>query len=240
MDLTTFLEGVGSCLHGIGLSRGLYVSLFSAGLVGGFTHCASMCGPFVLSQTGSVSKISDSFLIPYHLGRITTYTAMAVVLSGLLNTAFLFLPIRAFVVAPILMLAGVIFLVTAFPALAQIFPWAGRLAMSVPYQWLHKAVQKLSHEGTHLKRYGMGVLLGFMPCGMIVSALMAASTAPTAWESGIAMVSFGAGTMPGLVSVALGGYAINQRFPLAMARIKKGMMVWSAIWLFAMAGFMLV
>ncbi|MFN8928129.1 MAG: sulfite exporter TauE/SafE family protein, partial [Rhodospirillales bacterium] len=35
------------------VSLGLPLTLLLAGLVGGATHCAGMCGPFVLAQVGA-------------------------------------------------------------------------------------------------------------------------------------------------------------------------------------------
>lgn len=240
MMITDFLTSLGGCLHGITVSHGLPLSLFLAGVVGGLSHCAFMCGPFVLSQTGGLTRLSDSLLIPYHLGRITTYVLIAAFLSGVLNLAFLFLPVRGFVVAPILMLAGLIFLVSAFPAMARIFPWAARIKITVPYRFLSSAVAKLSGKKGALPKYSLGLLLGFMPCGLVLSALLAASTAPNAFQAGLAMAAFGAGTMPALIVTAISGRALQAKYPQAMKKVTQGMMVWSGLWLFALAGMVLL
>lgn len=241
MSSTSFLQTAAGCVHEISLSHGLPLSLFLAGLVGGFTHCTAMCGPFVLAQSeGQIQKMSKSLLLPYHLGRITTYIAMAMVFASLLNVAFLFLPVRALVVAPLLMTAGLIFILTAFPSVGRFFPWLVNLQLFVPYRWLEKIFTHLSTDATVLKRYALGLLLGFMPCGMIVSALMAASTAPSALEAGFAMAAFGVGTVPALVLVAFGGQALQGKYPVFARRARQVMLVWSGLWLFLMAGFMLV
>ncbi len=237
---TEFLTALGNCVHGITVSHGLTVSLFLAGLVGGATHCTMMCGPFVLSQTGTISRVRDSFLFPYHLGRITTYVALAMLLSGVLNLAFLFLPVRALIVAPVLMLAGLIFLASAFPAVLRMFPWTVHVKAGVPYRWISKAVSKLMERKDVISKYFLGILLGFIPCGLILSALMAASTAPNALQAGVAMAAFGVGTMPALVFTALGGKILQLKYPVAMQNVARGMMVFSALWLFALAGMILI
>lgn len=240
MDLNELLQAINGCFHGLDMSHGLYASLFVAGLAGGFTHCTAMCGPFVLSQTKNIEKMSGAVLLPYHIGRITSYTLMAMLLASVLNLAFLFAPIRSYIIAPMLTLAGLVFLVTAIPALSRIFPWTARIQFSVPYQWLHSGFQKLSQKQNIFSRYLLGVLLGFMPCGLIVSALMAASTAPSTLQAGLSMISFGLGTMPALIGVAMGGQYFQSKSPAFMGRVQKIMMVWSAIWLFAIAGFILM
>jgi sulfite exporter TauE/SafE len=74
----------------------LLAGLLTAGLATGFTHCAAMCGPFVLAQTGPIehgaprmTRLARAALLPYHAGRVVTYTllgALAGTVSGL--TAF--------------------------------------------------------------------------------------------------------------------------------------------------------
>lgn len=236
MDPILTLHALGSCLQDISLANGLLLSLFLAGLVGGTTHCVAMCGPFVLSMSGHLEKARGAFLFPYHLGRLTTYTILAVLLASVLNLAFLFLPIRSLIIAPILMTAALIFLVNAFPELKKYFQWLDVFNLRVPYRWLSKSFETLSQKRTMISQYFIGVLLGFMPCGLVVSALMAASTAPDVWQAGAAMAVFGAGTMPALIMMAFFGQSLKLKFPKTMHRVTQGLMVWSAIWLFLMAG----
>ncbi len=83
----------------VGLSHWLGVAgaapiLFMAGLLGGLTHCAGMCGPFVLAQVSADSatlnrpglgegrRLVRAFLLPYHLGRFTTYVGLGALVGG--------------------------------------------------------------------------------------------------------------------------------------------------------------
>src|SRR6185369_15932837 len=66
-------------------------SLFLAGLAGSLVHCVGMCGPFVLGQVaadveatragryGEWGRLAGAALVPYHLGRLTTYTMLGAV-----------------------------------------------------------------------------------------------------------------------------------------------------------------
>ena len=85
-------EIISACRHGLAnlgtQPGGLPVSLFLAGLAGSLVHCAGMCGPFVLGQVmadaergiaggyGEWRRLAGASLVPYHLGRLTTYTAL--------------------------------------------------------------------------------------------------------------------------------------------------------------------
>lgn len=230
------------CVHDITVSYGLNISLFLAGLVGGFTHCAGMCGPFVLAQTGqgpAIQKRGESLLLPYHLGRMTTYVALAVLVNSVLNLAFLFSGLRALIAAPILLLAGVIFLVSAFPRLSLLFPWISHIRMSFPYKIVSRFSGALMKKQTLLGRYALGVLLGFLPCALLLSALLAASTAPSPLHAATAMALFTLGTMPSLILVSIGSRALGQKYPQALKRISRGAMVVSGVWLIVLAGFVI-
>ncbi len=85
-----------SCLHALdalgadGLPA-LMLALFLAGLVGGTSHCAAMCGPFVLAQVargdsltgGGVRRLSGALLMPYDFGRMVGHAVLGAVAGGI-------------------------------------------------------------------------------------------------------------------------------------------------------------
>ena len=90
-----------------------------------------------------------------------------------------------------------------------------------------------------MARYFLGILLGFMPCGLVISALLASASATSVFQAAISMSLFTIGTMPALILIALGGQGLKYKFPLAFARLSKGAMVVSGLWLFTLAGVMM-
>lgn len=64
-------------------------SLFLGGLLGGLTHCAFMCAPFVvMMQQKTIGRLQSVLLIPYHLGRMVTYVGLGVLANLFLMYAF--------------------------------------------------------------------------------------------------------------------------------------------------------
>lgn len=238
MDPTHILAAIGGCFHQITLSYGLPLSLLIAGLVGGVTHCAAMCGPFVLAQGGDMRKLSDAALLPYHLGRMTTYVMLAVLVHTIFNLVFVFSGAKALIAAPMLGLAGLLFLLSAFPKALRVFPWAARIYVGMPQRAVDRMLKALPRKDSHTGRYLMGVLLGFMPCGLVVAALLASATATSALQAGYSMAFFAAGTMPALILVGLGGRHIHGRYPRFSSSFAQGAKMVSAIWLFLLAGFL--
>ncbi|HPF78043.1 MAG TPA: sulfite exporter TauE/SafE family protein [Alphaproteobacteria bacterium] len=240
MDSVGILSAIGGCFHQITLSYGLTLSLFTAGLVGSVTHCVVMCGPFVMSQAGDVKKIRDAALIPYHLGRMTTYVFMAVLVHSVFSLVFVYSDLKSIIAAPMLLLAGLIFLVSAFPQMKILFPWIANIRFAVPEKIMRIVSKKLPAKNNVFSRYGLGILLGFMPCGLVVAALIASATAGTIGEAAIAMTAFTIGTIPALILVAIGGSSLKQKYPEFSLRFSQLAKVVSALWLFTLAGTMIL
>lgn len=235
------------CLTSFSAQTGLAGSLFLAGFLGGFTHCAGMCGPFVLAQIsaqpgpGALAKIRAAALFPYHMGRLTTYVTLAVAFQSVLNIAIFYSPAKTVLSAGLLLMAALIFLVNIAPPIARLFPWLVRLRLPVPPRLVERAAQPVLKESRPSlpRRYLLGVLLGFMPCGMVIAALMAAAGAATPYQAGIAMLSFGLGTLPALWLVAAGGRVALLRWPRLVPVLSTVMMSVSILVLLATAGKML-
>lgn len=237
------------CIYDFSTEYGLAVSLLLAGLLGSFTHCAGMCTPFVLAQSASEDCSSDKaglvrlnkkLLLPYHAGRITTYIVLAVVFHSILNLASLFGPLKAIIASLLLSGAATIFLISVWPAAQKLFPWAARVSIPLSVPWIERLSQKMIFNPGPLKRYALGVLLGFMPCGLVIAAIMAASTAPNMYSAGFAMAAFGLGTVPALVAVSLSGAALQMKFPQMKLWLKPAAGIISTFWLFALAGWMII
>lgn len=245
-DISGFM---GQCAAVISQEGGLASGLFAAGLVGGFTHCTGMCGPFVLAQvsaqsipddTGMLRRLKAAALIPYHLGRMTTYVSLGILLGGVLNLAFLYGPAKAVLSAGMLSVAGTIFIIAAIPALRSVFPWAGRMSFPGAHGLLQRFAGPFLDRPSLWRTYILGVLLGFLPCGLVLAALMAAASTGSALSAGTGMAAFALGTIPALVLTGAGGSYIRRRWPRAARPVSVGLMVCSGLILLAMAGKMVL
>lgn len=190
-----------SCMDLVGSAPNLYFGLFVAGLVGGVLHCSLQCGLFVAScvkkpqvanRSGAplLQRLSGAALLPYHLGRMTTYSVLAALFALSLAGA----P-RAVVAALspwLLLAAAAVFLVAALGAL----PRGGRAV------WPHRGVITAFTRRLKPGSYGHGAAMGFLPCAMSGSALVVAGTAGTPLLAAFAMAAFGFGTLLALIPLA--------------------------------------
>ncbi|MGE0576307.1 MAG: sulfite exporter TauE/SafE family protein [Reyranella sp.] len=192
----------------------LPASLFLAGLVGGALHCAGMCGPFVLSQVmvdaertadaryGEWRRLAGAALVPYHLGRLTTYTLLGAV-AGSVTALFAATATFGWLSGGLLVLAAGLMVAQALGLTLG----SGRTLPNV----LARPASRLSTGRHAATRYALGVVLGFLPCGLLYGALAAAAGAASTLEGAAVMAAFALGTAPALLAVGWGGLIVRRR-----------------------------
>lgn len=212
------------------LAESTFPLLFASGLAGGVGHCIGMCGPVVAAF--SFNRAGSGGIRPhlmYHLGRVTTYS-MAGGVAGFTGS---FLDVAA-VVAPYQrwVLTGT----GALIALAGLFlgGWLPRGAAAAHPDrpgLLAKACRFLAGEGAAGAHFPLGLVLGFLPCGLVYAALLAA--AREGMEAGsrgdgflrgfLVMALFGAGTVPALLVVAKASGALSARARAGLSRLSAAL-----------------
>lgn len=242
--LSVLYGGVAHCSAVISGHAGLMGGLFMAGLGGGLTHCVGMCGPFVLSQVASGleqipasqmrewHRLTGAALLPYHLGRATTYTVLGAAGSGLAGYV---VPasVPGWVSAALLMVAGFLFLGQALPRMRVSLVPASSGALVVGS--LSGILDHLFMAPKGLRGYALGVLLGFMPCGLLYAALAAVLSIADPIAGAAGMFLFAMGTVPGLFMTGLAGYCAGMRWKQLVRIWAPVLMILNAVVLFWLA-----
>lgn len=178
-----------------------YIAVFLIGLLGG-THCVSMCGGIVGALTVQMPGRGARqwpIHLAYNLGRIATYTTLGAVLGALGTVGLLFddlLPVQLtlYVFANLMLVALGLYL-TGFT----------RLLVPVERAGLHlwRRVQPLTARFLPARSVGqalpLGLLWGFLPCGLVYSVLTTALVTGSAARGAGLMLAFGLGTLPNLL-----------------------------------------
>ncbi|MBE0533295.1 MAG: sulfite exporter TauE/SafE family protein [Rhodospirillales bacterium] len=238
--------GLGHCRAVIEDQGALLGSLFIAGLAGGAGHCIAMCGPFVLAQSVArleavpaadmrqFHRLAGAALVPYHLGRLTTYVvlgALAAALAGSLMTA----AELKWLSAVLLALAAALFLGYGIRRLASLLPGSSAGGEGWWSRHLGRRVRPLFERPVGVRGYGLGLALGFLPCGLLYGALTAAASSGTALGGAVAMGAFALGTVPALLVVGFAGHVIGRRWQPLMVRATPALMTLNAALLAFMA-----
>ncbi len=241
-------SGWAQCAEIVSTDGGVLLTALVAGLVGSVTHCAGMCGPFVVSQVTSrmeqvplekmseLRRLTGAALLPYQFGRLSTYCLLGV-LAGYFTDSISALT-RIWWIGPVLLIAaGLFFLVFGvlglMPHLGGLFPSTGES------RWWTKLVgnhaRPLFSAPFGWRGYLLGVMLGFIPCGLVYGALVLAAATGAALNGGAVMLVFGLATVPMLFVIGFVGQYAAQRLRAVMVPVGRGLMIVNGLILFALA-----
>ena len=131
----------------------------------------------------------------YGLGRATTYAFLGFLASSFGNGLQNFLGFRA----SILVIAGLVML---YMALGQLKLFPRKLPSIQHWPLYQNSIGRLYASNSWYRTYPLGVLLGFIPCGLTAIALSLTITQPIAIAT-LGMFIFGLGTMPAMVGFGL-------------------------------------
>jgi sulfite exporter TauE/SafE len=202
------------------------ISAFLVGLLGG-GHCVGMCGGIVGAVSLSLpgQKPRPSFQLAYNAGRIASYT-LAGALAGLLGASSLFLqhllPIEKglYLVASLMLVALGLYLAGW---------WRGVLVLEKAGGLLWKRLQPLSRHLLPVRNvrqgFALGMVWGWLPCGLVYSVLVAALATGSAWNGAALMLAFGLGTLPTLLAMGLAAVRLKSFLQTAWVRQASGLLV---------------
>ncbi len=195
----------------------LTATLLSALLMGliGSTHCVGMCGGIVSTLSTNFSNRparQNPFIIQlfYNLGRITSYSLIGL-LAGLFSSQLMQMLPEPHMVQ--MRISGFFFILLGL-YISQLFNtlgWLERIGQKV-WQRIEPFGRKYLPAQNAFSALKLGLVWGWLPCGMVYSALALAITQLNPLASALTMLAFGLGTLPTLLLI--GHFAQNVKVML--------------------------
>ncbi len=175
-------------------------------------HCAQMCGPLVLSYSLASGRGLRTHAF-YNLGRIATYAMLGTV-AGAIGSVFRLAGHLVGIERAAALAGGTLMIVAGIltsgvvrnTGLVQI---RGRFSIT---RWFAKPVSRLISSKAPVSKLWLGVLFGFIPCGMVYAALMRAIAAEGPAGGALAMAAFGLGTSFTLFGIGAFSSYLGARF----------------------------
>ncbi|HNE50515.1 MAG TPA: sulfite exporter TauE/SafE family protein [Chitinophagales bacterium] len=186
---------------------------FTIGVLGSF-HCVGMCGPIALAlPVGSAGKWKRLwYILLYNFGRAVTYTILGA-LFGIVGAQF-FIGGYQQILSVVL---GVLLLATLF--FAKYLP-PNSFFFNKYTSKLKQALGTLFKSEKHFYTFFfIGILNGFLPCGLVYMAIAGAIAAGTVWNSALFMAAFGLGTLPIMFAVTVLGKYISVQWRNQMRKL---------------------
>ncbi len=172
-------------------------SAFIFGLISSL-HCIGMCGPIALmipvDRTNPTKKAIQ--IITYHLGRLSAYACIGFIF-GLVGKGFFLAGIQQRL-SIFIGVAMIITMLTPERVLANynfskpVYRLISKIKSSLGKQFKNKSYKSL---------FTIGLLNGFLPCGMVYVALFGAIAMQNVPFGILYMLLFGIGTIPMMSSV---------------------------------------
>jgi len=190
------------------LSHSQYVIAFITGLLGG-VHCFGMCGGIIGAltlNTAQDKKNQGSLLaisLGYNAGRIAGYIVAGAIVGFLGSTLIDLTGIQTAkqtlsIIASIFMIALGLYLAGIWNGISKIEHLGGHL-------W--KRIQPFTRQFMPVRSYKQAIPLGFLwgwlPCGLVYTALIWTLSSGGAIQGALIMLAFGLGTLPNLLAMGV-------------------------------------
>lgn len=195
------------------------IAMFILGFLSSFSHCYGMCGGFVMAYSIPAGEQVEKrgSIVPhlmYNTGRIITYmflgfwfglagNSFKLIVTDYQNFLFIFAGLFMFFVG--FELLGVFTLpsLVRFPAFAK----------------YKKFISSLLSKRTSGSIFLYGLVLGFIPCGLVYVAGAEAVAAASGPAGMAVMLAFGLGTMPALFLLGYSAHLVTVRFRRYLLRV---------------------
>ena len=161
----------------------------------GAGHCIGMCGGISAALSLGVQGNDGKallFSLGFNLGRILTYTIIGALVGGLAATIELnqYLEESLYLAGTMLMLMGL--------SIGQWWHGVRRIEGIGKGIWklLQPITKRLMPIRSLPQALALGLVWGWLPCGLIYSSLIWAGSAASWQDSALLMAAFGIGTLP--------------------------------------------
>ncbi|MBE2295623.1 MAG: sulfite exporter TauE/SafE family protein [Phycisphaerales bacterium] len=208
-----------------------YLAAFLIGLSGG-AHCFGMCGGIIGALTLGLPPTPQHplrarlpYLLAYNGGRIASYMLAGALVGGIGAWTTRLLSIHQAQLG-LQLLAG-LFMILLGLYLAGWHTTLRRVEQAGSVLWRH--IEPLGRRWlpvrTPAQALGIGLVWGWLPCGLVYSVLVWAIGAGGALKGALLLLSFGLGTLPALLAIGTATAALARFMRQPLVRRLTGILV---------------
>ena len=202
----------------------LLAAAFVTGLLGS-AHCLGMCGGlsglFAVNASAASLRGQVPMAVAYNAGRVLSYAFLGIVVASLGQTVVNAAPKFA---APVRLASGLLIVIVG---LQVAFGWRFlapvEKAGATIWNRIAPAAKGLLPVTSIPKALGLGLLWGWLPCGLVYSVLLLAATTANGVNGGLVMISFGIGTMPAMIMTGLSASKLSMF--MSRRRLGAGLLI---------------
>lgn len=166
----------------------IWFSAFILGLMGSF-HCIGMCGPIAMAIPGGNSNTKAMNLLLYNSGRIITYSIIGLTFGIIGKGIFI-----AGFQQTLSIVVGV--LILGYLIINHLSGKNKFEKITFVHLFIKKSLARLFNIKSRGSAFGIGMLNGFLPCGLVYVAIAGAIAMAEPIYGALYMSLFGLGTVP--------------------------------------------
>lgn len=197
-----------------------YWAAFSLGFVFSFAHCLGMCGGIVAAYAATLKAGGRSDAVPhvlYSLGRTVTYTLIGALVGAAGSAAEVGARLAGYQ-GGVSVLAGVLMAVLGLGMLGWKLPFRASLPSLASAAAFQGAFRRVLAADARWRTFGLGILNGFLPCGLVYSGAALALSSAHPLSGALTMASFGLGTLPAMLMLGLLAYRLGTQLRERLAQ----------------------
>lgn len=205
------------CTDPVGAGAAFLIGLF------GSAHCLVMCGGITAAFSLSLPAEKREGWVFWRLisaasaGRVVSYSALGVtfgLLGGWLRGDHEVFTLIFRILAGGVLIAMGLWISNIWRGLSRLEQWGDRMVTPWISRWRAKGA-----PDTETRAFKYGLAWGFLPCGLVYSALLWSASTAHAGQAGTQMFLFGLGTLPAIL--AAGYLSARIKFALQSARVQQ-------------------
>ena len=206
------------------------IPAFTAALIAGLlgsAHCVGMCGGLsgLFAVNSSVASLRGQLpmALTYNLGRILSYAVLGIIVGSF---GRVIVKVSPTIAGPIRFVSGAVIILVG---LKVAFDWrflniVERMGSTL-WSRIAPIAQRLVPVTSFPRALGLGLVWGWLPCGLVYSILLIAATSAKPLSGAMVMFAFGVGTLPAMVMTGLGAAQLSRIMRRRGTRIGLGLLI---------------
>ncbi len=203
----------------------LSAALFT-GLLGS-AHCLGMCagisGLFAINSSIAATRKELPYALTYNLGRILSYAVLGIIVGTFGSVIVQASPALA---SSVRILSGAVIVLVGLKVAfdLRVLNPIERMGATL-WARIAPVAQGLVPVTNLPRALGLGLVWGWLPCGLVYSVLLIAASSAAPVDGAMIMLAFGLGTMPAMVMTGLGAAKLSQLMARRSTRVGLGLLI---------------